>query len=150
MTAVLRKIGEVARIFDAVANLEFKSLALTRGQYLYLVRIAEQPGIILERLAAEVKVDRTTAARALQKLVQIGLVEKRRDAANQKNRQLFVTASGQQAAALIQRENLLSETTALQDFSPEQTAALEASLDQLLANVRPLWQNAKRGQTRDY
>ncbi|WP_461218038.1 MarR family winged helix-turn-helix transcriptional regulator [Lapidilactobacillus salsurivasis] len=150
MTEVLRKIGEVARIFDAVANLEFKTLSLTRGQYLYLVRIAENPGIIPERLATMVKVDRTTAARAIQKLAQIGLIEKRNAASNQKNRQLFVTEAGQQAADLIQRENLLSETTALQNFSAEQTAVLEASLDQLLENVRPLWLAAKQGQTRDY
>ncbi|WP_261805937.1 MarR family winged helix-turn-helix transcriptional regulator [Lapidilactobacillus luobeiensis] len=150
MTEILRRIGEVARIFDAVANLEFKSLALTRGQYLYLVRIAENPGIIPDRLANMVKVDRTTAARALQKLVDSGLVEKRSDANNQKNRQLFVTEAGQQAATLIQRENQLSEATALQGFSPEQLVAFAADLDQLLQNVRPLWLNAKQGKTREY
>ena len=47
---ILRPIGVIARSLDSIANIEFKKFDLTRGQYLYLVRIAENPGIIQERL----------------------------------------------------------------------------------------------------
>ena len=43
---VLREIGIIARALDSIANIEFRDLELARGQYLYLVRIGEQPGII--------------------------------------------------------------------------------------------------------
>lgn len=61
----LRAIGVVARALDGIANIEFRDLELTRGQYLYLVRIVEQPGIIQEQLVNELKVDRATVARSV-------------------------------------------------------------------------------------
>jgi DNA-binding MarR family transcriptional regulator len=51
---------------------------------LYLVRICENPGIIQEKLAEMIKVDRTTAARAIKKLEIQGLIEKKNDEENKK------------------------------------------------------------------
>ena len=70
----LREIGMIARALDSISNIEFKELELTKGQYLYLVRICEEPGIIQEKLAELIKVDRTTAARAIQKQLPEGSV----------------------------------------------------------------------------
>ena len=47
---ILRQIGSISRALDSIANIEFKDLRLNRGQYLYLVRIFEHPGIISDRL----------------------------------------------------------------------------------------------------
>lgn len=63
----------IARALDSISNIEFKEFDLTKGQYLYVVRICEQPGIIQEKLADLIKVDRTTAARAIAKLEKITL-----------------------------------------------------------------------------
>ena len=49
MTEILRDLGKIARALDSIANIEFKEFSLTRGQYLYLVRIYENPGIIQEK-----------------------------------------------------------------------------------------------------
>ncbi len=57
MNDILREIGMIARALDSISNIEFKDLDLTRGQYLYLVRIYENPGIIQEKLAEMIKVD---------------------------------------------------------------------------------------------
>ena len=84
MIDILRAIGVIARSLDSIANIEFKDLNLTRGQYLYLVRIKENPGIIPDNLSEMIKVDRTTASRAIQKLEQNGLIEKRADSMNKK------------------------------------------------------------------
>ncbi|HFM6105416.1 TPA: MarR family transcriptional regulator, partial [Enterococcus faecium] len=67
MAEILRDIGMIARALDSISNIEFKEVDLTRGQYLYLVRICENPGIIQEKLAEMIKVDRTTTARAIKK-----------------------------------------------------------------------------------
>ena len=58
----------IARALDSISNIEFKDYDLTKGQYLYLVRICENPGIIMEKLIDLIKVDRATAARAIKKL----------------------------------------------------------------------------------
>ena len=88
MTEVLREIGMIARALDSISNVEFKDLALSKGQYLYLVRIYENPGIIQEELANLIKVDKTTASRALKKLVVAGLITRENSAKNQKNKHL--------------------------------------------------------------
>ncbi len=72
MAEILRDIGMIARALDSISNIEFKEVDLTRGQYLYLVRICENPGIIQEKLAEMIKVDRTTTARAIKKLESMG------------------------------------------------------------------------------
>ena len=72
--SVLREIGIIARALDSIANIEFRDIELARGQYLYLVRIAENPGIIQEELSELLKVDRSTVARSVKKLEAKGLV----------------------------------------------------------------------------
>lgn len=77
MKEILREIGMIARALDSISNIEFKEYNLTKGQYLYIVRICENPGIIQEKLAEMIKVDRTTAARAIKKLEMNGFIEKK-------------------------------------------------------------------------
>ena len=48
MKGILREIGMIARALDSISNIEFKEYDLTKGQYLYLVRVCENPGIIQE------------------------------------------------------------------------------------------------------
>ena len=79
MVDILREVGMIDRALDSIANIKFKKVDLARGQYLYLVRIYEHPGIISEQLSNLIKVDRTTIARAVKKLEINGLIERRHD-----------------------------------------------------------------------
>ena len=74
---ILRQIGSISRALDSIANIEFKDLKLNRGQYLYLVRIFEHPGIISDQLAVLLNIDRTTTSRGVRKIEQAGLVLKK-------------------------------------------------------------------------
>ena len=94
MATIVRQIGTIARALDSIANVEFKQHQLARGQYLYLVRIAEHPGIIAEQLSKMLKVDRATVSRAIAKLVQCGLVNRQTAPDNQKVKHLYVTELG--------------------------------------------------------
>ena len=77
MIDILREIGMIDRALDSIANIEFKQIDLARGQYLYVVRIYEHPGIISEQLSNLIKVDRTTIARAVKKLEKNGFIERK-------------------------------------------------------------------------
>lgn len=50
MKDILRDIGVIARALDSISNIEFKELNLAKGQFIYLVRICENQGIIQEKL----------------------------------------------------------------------------------------------------
>src|SRR5699024_4816797 len=105
MKYILREIGMIARALDSISNVEFKEYNLTKGQYLYLVRIYENPGIIQEKLSEIIKVDRTTVARAVQKLEKDGFITKENDLNNKKIKRLFVTDKGKKIYPIIIKEN---------------------------------------------
>ena len=103
MKEILREIGMIARALDSISNIEFKEYDLTKGQYLYLVRICENPGIIQEKLAEMIKVDRTTAARAIKKLEINGFIEKKEDKHNKKIKKLFPTEKGEECLSFYKK-----------------------------------------------
>ena len=150
MAEILREIGMIARALDSIANIEFKEYDLTRGQYLYLIRICENPGIIQEKLAEMIKVDRTTASRAIKKLEANGFIEKRADAANRKIKRIFPTEKGKAISPNISRENEHSERVALQGLSEEEATVLGGLLQTDKKNGEGDWEYVKKGNKRNY
>lgn len=150
MTANLREIGMIARALDSISNVEFKEFNLTKGQYLYLVRIVEQPDIIQEALSDLIMVDRTTVSRAVKKLITDGLVEKRDNPDNLKIKHLRATEKGRAIYQVIKRENDYSEAVALQGFSNAEVQQLNAMLIRMRENVAADWNAVKKGQHRNY
>ncbi len=146
----LRDIGKIARALDSIANIEFKEYQLSKGQYLYLIRIFENPGIIPDRLAEMIKVDRTTAARAIKKLEEKGFIRKEADDVNKKIRRLFVTEDGAKLVPIIQLENQYSNQIALQNLSKKEIEAFSKALKIVAATVDKEWTSVKKGNKRPY
>lgn len=150
MKEILREIGMIARALDSISNIEFKEYDLTKGQYLYLVRICENPGIIQEKVAEMIKVDRTTAARAIQKLEMNGFIEKKDDPHNKKIKKLFPTEKGRQVYPFIRRENDHSNSVALAGFSEAEVDTIFSLLQRVRNNVEGDWEQVKKGNKRIY
>ncbi|UDW01420.1 MarR family winged helix-turn-helix transcriptional regulator [Bacillus cereus] len=150
MKEILREIGMIARALDSISNIEFKEYELTKGQYLYLVRICENPGIIQEKLSEMIKVDRTTAARAIKKLELNGFIEKKEDASNKKIKKLFPTEKGKNVYPFIKRENDYSNTVALEGISETEAETISNLLQRVRKNIEKDWEFVKKGNKRDY
>ncbi|MCY8977818.1 MarR family winged helix-turn-helix transcriptional regulator [Bacillus atrophaeus] len=150
MKEILREIGMIARALDSISNIEFKEYNLTKGQYLYLVRICENPGIIQEKLAEMIKVDRTTAARAIKKLEMNGFIEKMDDEHNKKIKKLFPTEKGENVFPVIKRENDHSNSVALAGFSEGEAETILHLLQRIRKNIEVDWEYVKKGNKRDY
>lgn len=150
MKEILREIGMIARALDSISNIEFKEYDLTKGQYLYLVRICENPGIIQEKLAEMIKVDRTTAARAIKKLEISGFIEKKEDKHNKKIKKLFPTEKGKNVYPFIKRENDYSNIVALEGFSEREVETISDLLQRVRKNVEKDWEFVKKGNKRNY
>jgi DNA-binding MarR family transcriptional regulator len=150
MKEVLREIGMIARALDSISNIEFKEYNLTKGQYLYIVRICENPGIIQEKLAEMIKVDRTTAARAIKKLEMNGFIEKKGDEHNKKIKKLFPTDKGNHVYPLIKRENDHSNSVALAGFSEREVENIFQLLQRVRKNIEIDWEFVKKGNKREY
>ncbi|MEE3954537.1 MarR family winged helix-turn-helix transcriptional regulator [Peribacillus frigoritolerans] len=150
MKEILREIGMIARALNSISNIEFKEHDLTKGQYLYLVRICENPGIIQEKLAEMIKVDRTTAARAIKKLEINGFIEKKEDKHNKKIKKLFPTEKGKNVYPFIKRENDYSNIVALEGFSEREVETISDLLQRVRKNVEKDWEFVKKGNKRNY
>ncbi|MCO0599822.1 MarR family winged helix-turn-helix transcriptional regulator [Peribacillus butanolivorans] len=150
MNEILREIGMIARALDSISNIEFKEYDLTKGQYLYHVRICENPGIIQEKLAEMIKVDRTTAARAIKKLEINGFIEKKEDKHNKKIKKLFPTEQGKNVYPFIKRENDYSNIVALEGFSEREVETIFNLLQRVRKNIEKDWEFVKKGNKRNY
>lgn len=150
MKEILREIGMIARALDSISNIEFKDYDLTKGQYLYLVRIYENPGIIQEKLAEMIKVDRTTASRAIKKLEMNGFIEKRDDPHNKKIKKLYPTEKGKSVYPFLKREHDHSNNVALTGFSKTEVETLFNLLQRVRKNIEKDWEYVKKGNKRIY
>ncbi|MGN7477390.1 MarR family winged helix-turn-helix transcriptional regulator [Solibacillus silvestris] len=140
----------IARALDSISNIEFKEFDLTKGQYLYVVRICEQPGIIQEKLADIIKVDRTTAARAIAKLENNNFIEKREDDTNKKIKKLYPTNKALAIYPSILNEHNHSEKTALTGFSQKEIDQIATALEKMRKNIEKDWEYVKKGKKRQY
>lgn len=150
MVDILREIGMINRALDSISNIEFKEIELARGQYLYLVRIYEHPGIISEQLSNLIKVDRTTIARAVKKLEGNGFIERHKDPDNKKIKHLYVTEKGKKIYPFIIRENEFSNGEALKGFSDHEAQQLHDYLVRVRHNIDGDWDFVKHGGKRQY
>ncbi|MBY0099728.1 MarR family winged helix-turn-helix transcriptional regulator [Mesobacillus maritimus] len=150
MTEILREIGMIARALDSISNIEFKEYDLTKGQYLYLVRICEHPGIIQEKVAELIKVDRTTASRAIRKLESNGFIEKKDDDHNRKIKKLFPTEKGKKVYPFIIKEHEYSNRVALAGFTENEQEIIQTLLQRVRNNIEKDWESIKKGHKRSY
>lgn len=147
---ILRPIGIIARSLDSISNIEFKDIDLTKGQYLYVVRIGENPGIILENLANIIKVDKATASRAIQKLEKNEFIERRSDETNKKIKKIFLTKKGKDVYLFIKRENDYSNEMAMNGLSDSEKELIHQLLVKVQTNVEGDWDLVKGGGKRSY
>lgn len=150
MGNILREVGAIARCFESISNIEFKPYGLSKNQYIYLVRICENPGIIQEEIVYMVKVDRSTASRAIEKLEQGGLIHKEQESDNRKNKALYPTEKGKEMYAFLRKEDDYSNAAAVKGLSAEEQETLLLLLQKVRANVEPDWEMVKNGGTREY
>ncbi|GEO47949.1 MarR family winged helix-turn-helix transcriptional regulator [Companilactobacillus kimchii] len=150
MVEILRSIGVIARSLDSISNIEFKDYDLTKGQYLYLVRIYENPGIIQEKLAGMIKVDKTTAARAIKKLEKNNFIVRKQSVDNKKEKKLYVTDKGKKVYPVINRENVYSNQVALKGLDAAEQKQILKLLKIVENNIASDWEYVKKGNKREY
>ncbi|HWQ61722.1 MAG TPA: MarR family transcriptional regulator, partial [Negativicutes bacterium] len=91
----LREVGALARCIHSINDLKYRELGLQRGQFIFLTRVVEHPGVNLAELSAMLRVDKTTTTKAVQKLLAAGLVARERDAADARMWRLVPTDRAQ-------------------------------------------------------
>lgn len=120
MERMIEEIKIIARCLDALSNIVYKEFQLSKGQYLYLIQICEHPGMIQEKIAEVIKVDRTTAAHAIKKLEINEFIKKVGDKENQKIKKLFPTVKEKEIYKLIEKKEKHFNASALKRINIEE------------------------------
>ncbi|MEZ2132778.1 MULTISPECIES: MarR family winged helix-turn-helix transcriptional regulator [unclassified Sinorhizobium] len=128
-------LADVARHIRTYADCEAQSLGLTRAQLIILARLEAQPDISQNELAAAAEVTATTIARLIDRLEELGLVERSHDPADRRIWRLRVTPAGTSLMHEIGdlRARLNSALTA--GISPTVLKATVSGLRQMKENV---------------
>jgi len=150
MSEILREIGMIARCLSTISDIEFKDLNLAKGQYLYLVRIYENPGIIQEKLASLLKVDRTTTAKSVKKLIETGYIKKVKQEENKKEFKLFCTQKGESTYSLLKKEEDYTASMSQSELSQKDKKHLLEMLSSMRNNIEEEWVEIKKGNRREY
>ena len=94
MFEIIRDIGAITRQTEIETNAEFRRLGLANNAFIYVIRTYEKPGMFLGQLADSVQIDRTTAFRTVQKLVDSGYL-RLEDDLKMTLRRVYVAQKGQ-------------------------------------------------------
>ena len=142
----LREVGAVARCVQSLSDVNFKKLALQRGQFVFLTRICESPGLHLLELSQLLKVDKATATKAVQKLEAEGYVRKEQNQTDKRMVHLFPTERAQEVyPELIAEENrYLARCFA--GMTKEEQARAETLLRRIRENIEAEWLVMKTGK----
>ncbi|GAF20724.1 LOW QUALITY PROTEIN: transcriptional regulator, MarR family [Bacillus sp. JCM 19047] len=147
MKEILREIGTIARALDSISNIEFKEIDLTKANT-FTFEFMNTLGLFKKRLPEMLKVDRTTAARAITKLENQGFIYKQEDPSNRKIKKLFPTKRGKEVYQFLLRENNHSEAVALKGYHSTEVETLFNLLQTVRKNIDVDWNEVKKGNKR--
>jgi DNA-binding MarR family transcriptional regulator len=88
---VIRDLDTLIREIHTLYESKFKNYDLRKGQFIFLTRVSEHPGISLGELAYELKMDKTTITKAIQKLIDSGYINKKQDINDKRIWHLYTT-----------------------------------------------------------
>lgn len=71
---LLRFIGSFTRSVQYLCDVKYRELNLQKGQFMFLMRICEHPGISQQSLSHLISVEKSTTTKALQKLEKDGYI----------------------------------------------------------------------------
>ena len=141
---VLREVGVLGRCVQAVCDTKFRALQLQRGQFIFLARICEIPGIHPQQLALLLKVDKATVTKAVQKLVAAGYIRKEANPEDQRSCCLHPEDKGWQAYEEILAEENENVDCCLQGLSANEQKMLVQLLRRLNENMEERWKAIKQ------
>lgn len=143
---VLREVGTVARCIQSISDITYREFKLQRGQFIFLTRICEQPGINLIELSHRLKVDKTTTTKAIQKLLEENYVQRTRDTADKRMWHLYPTDKAISLYPYIIQEENQHIDVCFAGFSPEEQAMACSLLQRMGENIEQSWRALKGSQ----
>lgn len=140
---VLREVGMLARCIQSISDIKYREVSLQRGQFIFLTRICEYPGINLIELSNILKVDKATTTKAIQKLMEENYVLKERNKVDKRMWHLLPSPKAQEIYPFIIAEENRNIEICFAGFSPEECQVVTRLLKRMRQNIEQDWRNLK-------
>lgn len=131
-------LGRVVRLHHQRSHQHMGDLGLQPGQAPMLFALFRKDGQIQKDLAERLHLSPATVNVTLKRLEKAGLVERRRDANDQRRSQVFLTERGRSLQAQVDACIITTDNECLAGFTPEERAQFAGYLQRLAANLTTL------------
>ena len=143
MRKILRSIATISRCITYIRGRQFKSLGLNTGQHAFLTRIMENNGINQEEISYMLKVDKTTSAKALNKLQTKGFISKQRSTTDKRVYNLFPAEKLLQVYPEMEAKILETANIGLKGLTNREIDTLLTILEKIEHNINIEWKRLK-------
>lgn len=140
---ILRDVGMLARAIQSISDIKFKELKLQRGQFVFLTRVCENPGLNQIDLSNILKVDKTTTTKAMQKLIEEGYITKERDDMDKRMWRIFPTEKAIHIYSLIIEEENRNIATCFRNFTDSEQQMVAELVRKMGVNIEDEWNKLK-------
>lgn len=134
----------LARCIQSISDIKYREIRLQRGQFIFLTRICECPGINLIELSNILKVDKATTTKAIQKLMEENYVVRERNHSDKRMWHLFPSSIAQEIYPYIIQEENRNIEICFNGFSSEEKDTVYQLLKKMRENVEQDWKELKR------
>lgn len=138
-TTILRDLDTLVREIHALYESKFKNYDLQRGQFIFLTRVYENPGISLSDLSYELKMDKTSITRAIQKLIDSEYITKIQDLDDKRIWHLFTTEKCKDLYAEIIAEKNRIISVCFNDVNHDETNMFSRIVNLISNNINREW-----------
>ncbi|MGV3770024.1 MAG: MarR family winged helix-turn-helix transcriptional regulator [Sphingobium phenoxybenzoativorans] len=142
-------VSDIGRLMRKHFDAATRDIGVTGPQWRLLFTLHRQPGINQGQLADRLEVEPITTCRMVDRLEQAGLVERRRDPADRRAWQIFITDAALPLIEELREIAHLKLAEAVAGFTPEEVDTLTQMLarlrDNLLEDPAPFLKAQKHG-----
>lgn len=140
---VLRFVGTLSRAINSKADFKYKKFALQKGQYMFITRVCENPGINFVNLSNMLKVDQATTTKAVKKLIDIGYLNKEQDENDKREYRLTPTKRALEIYEFIIEEESKQLEISFKGFSEEEKQMATKLIERMSENIEEYWLDAR-------
>ncbi len=140
----MRQIGTLSRSVHYISDIKYKELKLQKGQFTFLTRICENPGINFIDLSNMLKVDKATTTKAVQKLVEASYIEKKRDEQDKRGYNLNPTNKALEIYNLIIEEENKNINICFKNFTEDDKKSINKLITKMSKNIENEWIKIKK------
>lgn len=134
----------LSRCIHSISDTKFKEIDLQKGQFIFLTRVCENPGINQIDLSNLLKVDKTTTTKAIQKLIDAGYISKTRDDFDKRMWRLYAKEKGHETYTLVIEEENRNIAVCFTNFTEAEKESVQLLVKKMRENIENDWKILKK------